>query len=181
MTPEAIQRKVIRVVSRVAMVPENEVTPETELSALEMDSLDQIECALSIEEEFQVEMETPELWRFFPDINSYRVFRSDIPVNASAEDPAVSPDGQYVAYTRRATTGTDVVLAAVENRLLNTQLTNTLNNAAPDWSPDGTYLVFVSKRDGNPEIYRMLTGGQEQINLSNNGAVDTDSVWQPKP
>ena len=64
MTPEAIQRKVIRVVSRVAMVPEKEVTPETELSALEMDSLDQIECALSIEEEFQVEMETPELWRF---------------------------------------------------------------------------------------------------------------------
>ncbi len=121
----------------------------------------------------------PELWRFFPDIASYRVFRSDIPLNASAEDPAVSPDGEYVAYTRRATTGTDIILASVENRLSNAQLTNTLNNAAPAWSPDGTYLVFVSKRDGNPEIYRMLIGGQQQTNLTRNGATDTDPVWQP--
>jgi TolB protein len=60
-------------------------------------------------------------------------------------------------------------------------LTNTRNSSAPDWSPDGTYLVFVSKRDGNPEIYRMLSGGQDQINLTNDGAVDTDPVWQPVP
>jgi Tol biopolymer transport system component len=124
---------------------------------------------------------TPELWRFFPDISSYRVFRSDIPLNASAEDPAVSLNGEYVAYTRRAPTGTDIILASVENRLSNLQLTSTLNNAAPAWSTDGTYLVFVSKRDGNPEIYRMLSGGQDQINLTQDGAVDTDPVWQPKP
>jgi TolB protein len=60
-------------------------------------------------------------------------------------------------------------------------LTTTHNNSMPGWSPDGRYIVFVSKRDGNPEIYRMLSGGQDQINLTDNGAEDTDPVWQPKP
>jgi serine/threonine protein kinase len=122
---------------------------------------------------------TPELWRWFPDLNSYRVFRSDIPLNAKAEDPAVSPDGAWVAYTRRAPDGNEIILASVTNRLNNQQITNTKNNSAPAWSPDGMYLVFVSKRDGNPEIYRTLAGGQEQINLTNNAAIDTDPVWQP--
>ena len=123
----------------------------------------------------------PELWRYFPDISSYRVFRSDIPLNASAEDPAVSPDGQWVAYTRRAPAGNEIILASVANRLTNEQLTDTRNNSAPAWSPDGKYLVFVSKRDGNPEIYRMLVGGQEPTNLTTNAAIDTDPAWQPAP
>jgi Tol biopolymer transport system component len=41
--------------------------------------------------------------------------------------------------------------------------------------------VFVSKRDGNLEIYRMLVGGQEQTNLTNSAAIDTDPAWQPAP
>jgi Tol biopolymer transport system component len=123
----------------------------------------------------------PELWRFFPDISSYRPFSRDLPLNASAEDPAVSPDGKYVAYTRRAQDGNEVILISVENTLSIVQLTNTRNNAAPDWSPDGTHLVFVSKRDGNPEIYRMLAGGQDQVNLTNDPATDTDPAWQPMP
>jgi acyl carrier protein len=61
---DSIQRKVIRLVSRAAMVPDESVTPDTVLSTLAMDSLEQIECALSIEEAFQIEMQEPELWRF---------------------------------------------------------------------------------------------------------------------
>ena len=64
MTLDPVQRKVIRLVSRAAMVRDDEVTPETVLSTLAMDSLEQIECALSIEEAFQIEMPEPELWRF---------------------------------------------------------------------------------------------------------------------
>lgn len=33
-------------------------------------------------------------------------------------------------------------------------------------SPDGRWLVFDSDRGGNPDIYKMVTGGDEPIRLT---------------
>jgi TolB protein len=35
----------------------------------------------------------------------------------------------------------------------------------PTWSPDGKYIAFVSKRDGNYEVYAMGVGGSNPVNL----------------
>ena len=40
-------------------------------------------------------------------------------------------------------------------------------------------ITFVSKRDGNPEIYVMDTNGGNQQNLTNNPAGDYDPSWSP--
>jgi len=58
-----LEQRVTTILSRVAMVPEARVTPDAELAALGMQSLDQIECVLSVEEEFQVELPQGDLWR----------------------------------------------------------------------------------------------------------------------
>jgi acyl carrier protein len=60
----SVEERVIRIVARAAMVTESSVTPETRLEDLCMDSLEQIECALSVEETFQVELGDPQVWRF---------------------------------------------------------------------------------------------------------------------
>jgi acyl carrier protein len=60
----SVEQRVLRIVARAAMVPERSVTPETRLDELDMDSLEQIECALAVEESFQVELGDPQLWRF---------------------------------------------------------------------------------------------------------------------
>jgi len=60
----ALERRVVRIVARAAMVSEDAVKPETALADLDMDSLEQIECALAMEETFQVELGEPQLWRF---------------------------------------------------------------------------------------------------------------------
>lgn len=52
--------RVLRVLSRSAMVPEEAVTPETTLAALGIDSLDWIECMLALEDELQVELPDPD-------------------------------------------------------------------------------------------------------------------------
>ncbi len=59
-------------------------------------------------------------------------------------------------------------------------LTNN-NNAeySPSWSPDGDRIVFVSKRDGNLEIYVMNADGSEQMNVSKHPAWDQFPVWSP--
>ena len=40
-------------------------------------------------------------------------------------------------------------------------------------------IVFMSKRDGNAEIYTMNTDGSEQINLTQHPAADYDPAWSP--
>ena len=60
----SLERGVLRIVARAAMVAERSLTRDTTLADLEMDSLDQIECALAVEETFRVELGEPQLWRF---------------------------------------------------------------------------------------------------------------------
>jgi acyl carrier protein len=60
----SVEQRVIRIVARAAMVAEGSVTAETRLADLKMDSLEQIECALAVEETFEVELGEPQLWRF---------------------------------------------------------------------------------------------------------------------
>jgi acyl carrier protein len=60
----SVEQRVIRIVARAAMVTEGSISPETRLEDLDMDSLEQIECALAVEETFQVELGDPQVWRF---------------------------------------------------------------------------------------------------------------------
>ena len=58
----AVDSKIIRIISRSAMVPIERVTPETRLSSLGIGSLEQIECVFAVEEELKIELDQPELW-----------------------------------------------------------------------------------------------------------------------
>src|SRR5215211_7250097 len=61
-----------------------------------------------------------------------------------------------------------------------TQLTfNTADDSPPNWSPDGTRIVFASNRDGDYEIYTMSANGANQLNRSQNAASDYAPNWSP--
>jgi TolB protein len=47
----------------------------------------------------------------------------------------------------------------------------------PSWSPDGDHIVFMSTRDGNEEIYAMMSNGLEITNVSNDAGEDSDPSW----
>jgi Tol biopolymer transport system component len=51
----------------------------------------------------------------------------------------------------------------------------------PAWSPDGSKIAFVSKRDGNPEIYLMDVDGsnQNRLTYSEPGYCAKLPVWFP--
>jgi len=46
-------------------------------------------------------------------------------------------------------------------------------------APETEKIVFVSKRDGNAEIYIMNPDGSEQVNLTQHPAEDYDPAWAP--
>ena len=50
---------------------------------------------------------------------------------------------------------------------------------APDWSPSGEEVVFVSNRDAVPDIWKALKDGSALTNLSQTGQPDTAPSWSP--
>jgi Tol biopolymer transport system component len=49
----------------------------------------------------------------------------------------------------------------------------------PSWSPDGRRIAFVSKRDGNEQIYVMNADGSGQRRLTRNPGDDILPAWSP--
>ena len=61
-----------------------------------------------------------------------------------------------------------------------TRLTNNLaEDNRPLWSPDGQWIAFASKRDGNFEIYIMKADGSQPARVTNHSADDYTPYWQP--
>ena len=52
------------------------------------------------------------------------------------------------------------------------------NGVEPSWSPDGRNIVFVSRRDGNRDIYVVTAAGRDQTNLTKT-PIPTQN-WAPE-
>jgi dipeptidyl aminopeptidase/acylaminoacyl peptidase len=82
-------------------------------------------------------------------------------------EPAWSPDGSKIAFTRE-TLGISVVNADGSDRR---NLTPDLRDSGPDWSPDGSKLVFSSSSQGPDEV--------RLVNSDGSNARDVVPGWQP--
>lgn len=83
-------------------------------------------------------------------------------------DPAVSPDGKRLTFTLRSTDlsanrgRTGLWLLDLTRRRAKPEplMPDSGNDSAPQWSPDGTQLYFLSSRSGMRQIWRIpVTGG----------------------
>jgi dipeptidyl aminopeptidase/acylaminoacyl peptidase len=90
-----------------------------------------------------------------------------------AGSPAISPDGQWVAYTVRDTNWddnsyhTEIWLAEVKTGQLR-QLTSNLkkSSTSPAWAPDSSKLAFATDRDEKRQIYLIDPRGGEAQKLT---------------
>jgi TolB protein len=74
-------------------------------------------------------------------------------------DPAISPDGKYLAFSSNRTGSFNLfVMTLGESGVL--QLTQgKKDDHSPSWSPDGKSLLFNSKRTGNGDLYETSRDG----------------------
>lgn len=95
-------------------------------------------------------------------------------------DPAWSPDGAQIAYTRMDGSNRTIytMLASARADKI-TKLTVSGHDREPAWSPDSQWVIFTSERDGNTEVYIMNAQGQLQTNLSNSPSSDMQPAWRP--
>ena len=108
---------------------------------------------------------------------------------------SVSPDGSKVAFNRwdvnAATNDVDVVVADLDGGGERPLTTAPGVDGDPEWSPDGTKLVFASDRDRNgdcffhdctghaPELYVMNADGRGQRRLTDDPGYDVFGTWSP--
>ncbi len=101
--------------------------------------------------------------------------------------PVVSPDGRQAAYT--VTTydmdenrgNADLWLLSLADGTTRRLTTNKASDSAPAWSPDGTRLAFVSKREGDTaaQIYVIPVAGGEAERVSELPLGAGDLKWLP--
>ncbi len=103
-----------------------------------------------------------------------------------AASPAISPDGQWVAYTVREANWddnnyhTEIWLADAKTGATHQLTSNTKkSSSSPAWSPDGTKLAFATDRDDKRQIYVIDPRGGEARKITSAEEGVGNFAWSP--
>lgn len=99
--------------------------------------------------------------------------------------PAWQPgNGRWIAYMSQDTSGS-WGLSLYDNAFPSSPprvVTSGSGDLFPQWSPDGSKLIFQSTRDGNNEIYYVrFFDGSFPVRLTNASSSEARPAWQPVP
>jgi Tol biopolymer transport system component len=105
-------------------------------------------------------------------------------IGVGDNSPAWSPGGTMIAFTRATSasltaSASEIWVMKANGTGLRRLTNNSADDVAPNWSPDGSRLVFSSDRTGNYEIHSMKIDGSDVRRLTNNAADDFHPNWAP--
>lgn len=139
-----------------------------------------------------------DLWVMNASDGKNRIRVTDLPKDEM--EPAWSPDGSQIAFASNRDGKNDIFLIDVDRDELGRVISSphkhgwrvaaTMNNnvrnltndpgntdESPTWSGSGGTIAFMSRRDGNREIYLMRSDGSGQRNLTNHSAEDREPAF----
>lgn len=100
-----------------------------------------------------------------------------------AFQPALSPDGDWVAFVSLSSGNSNIWKARINGDSLTQVTTGSSSDHHPQWSPDGKYIVFASNRSGNWDIWKVdnncgqLTRLTVAPELDDQPMVSPDGQW----
>ena len=105
----------------------------------------------------------------------------DLPDKGYLIDPALSPNGQVLAFSWRRPDGNfDIyVMEPTTLQIINLTPDSGFRNERPSWAPDGRHIVFESTRTGTRQIWTMLADGSQARQLTYTGHNESPN-WSPR-
>jgi len=102
-----------------------------------------------------------------------------------ANSPQISPDGKRIVYVRE---GADVMtdrrysslwMVTADGSDHRPLTSGKYGDTSPQWSPDGTQVIFVSDRDGTPQIWRLWLDTGHIAKITNLPSAPANVTWSP--
>ena len=82
------------------------------------------------------------------------------------ESPDISPDGRKVAFAALQGGVGDIFVLDLETKAITNITKDSFGDAGPTWSPDGSYIVYMTRISGNEKLFRVDVASGEKLQLT---------------
>lgn len=97
----------------------------------------------------------------------------DQPITGAVQ-PALSPDGQRIAFRYRS----DIWIVSVDGGTAQRVTDHVEMEEYPVWSPDGKWVAFTSNRNGNSDVFAIPADGGMTRQITYNAGSDRATDWR---
>ena len=98
--------------------------------------------------------------------------------NSTLDGPVFSPDGKRIAFSNAASNGDqEIFVKSLVDGSVKRLTYATGADLWPNWSPDGSKIVFGSNRNGHLQIWSVSATGGSATRLSHNSYDERTPVW----
>nr|NQU89008.1 PD40 domain-containing protein [Bacteroidota bacterium] len=113
------------------------------------------------------------------DTDGTNLLRLTTASNVWDNDPAWSPNGERICFTRIYPNQNYREEIWMMENLGSNQHWIGIEGASAKWSPDGTRLIYFSDKSGNYELYSCNIDGSDKQQLTNTSIGELTPVWSP--